>query len=418
MGCTGWAVRRLAAGWCVLLLLPFGCRVPRGDQTERREPLPPDKLDRVVALELKGASFLDAVKQLEQLGGVPIFLDAHAAATQRTVTLPRMQVEVGHAVSWLARYEGLQAREHHGLLLLTRPQDASALPVPRVYDVSDLFATRVQRGLEPRDTEASGAGLARFVQHVVTPRSVGDASTGLGAPFVAHTGGRLFALQTEEAQRQVTPLLDGLRKDRNLQVHILARLIEISGDCFEPLKLTFRPAARREERAAGRRGRSREAALAYAPLTEDQVRTLMQAILKQRRGTLIAAPRLTCFNRQRANLQVLTNYSYVPRVTTDDEPEIGNIPEGLIFDVQPFVHPDHRRITLVVHSRLCMFHVTESGHKAVEYNSPTAVVTVADGGTALLAGPALDAQLGEAKGKRQLVILVSAEIVPDIFEDE
>ena len=162
---------------------------------------------------------------------------------------------------------------------------------------------------------------------------------------------------------------------------------------------------------------------------------------------------------------MLVNYNYVRRVTTDDEPEIGNIPEGIIFDIQPFVSADRRYITLILQPQmrelveLNTFHystevnVIDQGNVAIgilqesfvqlpqtRLRSLGTTVTVPNGGTLLTGGfteveerhalagipfienlPFLGRLLrgyDRAEGRRSLMILVSAETVPDLFTED
>jgi len=164
-------------------------------------------------------------------------------------------------------------------------------------------------------------------------------------------------------------------------------------------------------------------------------------------------------------MQVLVNYNYVRRVTTDDEPEIGNVPEGIIFDVQPFVSADRRYITLILQPQmrelveLATYHystevdVIDQGDVSVgilqesyvqlpttRLRSLGTTVTTPNGGTLLIGGfaeaeeryalagvpfveaiPCLGRLLrswDKAEGRRSLIMLVTAETVPHIFEEE
>ncbi|MBM4037046.1 MAG: hypothetical protein FJ290_00915 [Planctomycetes bacterium] len=185
---------------------------------------------------------------------------------------------------------------------------------------------------------------------------------------------------------------------------------------------------------------------------------LLQAAIKRRKGTVLTAPRLTCFNTQRANFQAVTNYNYIRSLNSDGEPEIGNVPDGIIFDVQPFVSSDRRYITLVLQPQMRTlmnsatlqtsgFTYATTGLLAYRrVNLPDTVlrsiattVTVPDGGTMLVGGLAtVRERSGEASvpilhdipllkylfrewtqfdSRESLLVLVTAEIVPDIFEE-
>lgn len=414
---------RLVCCAAVALLL-LGLR-PDASGAEAESPALQEKLKALVTVEFRKATFLDAVRRLEQLGHLHILVDPDAAATEATITLPRTKMQLGDALRWVARCARLQVVRRHDIILLIRRRGALGALVRCVHDVTDLLPGRGQRGPEPPSRDMDGDTLARFIRHFIAPGTWGQRHEdsllpGRPAPSIAYRNGRLVVVHIEVVQRQIEALLGHLRKGRNLQVHILARFIEASRDGLNVLKATFHSLPSHGARAretppsaaakAEAKESRREPPLRYAHLKDDQVNAFLQALFKQRKGKLLTAPRLTCFNGQRANFQVLTNYGLGRRISSDEEPEIGSAPEGILLDVQPFVSPDGRRITVLLRALI----------RGVGEDRPAfpAAVTMPDGGTVVLAGRSLDAQLPGGTRGRCLIILLTAQVVTDIFEEE
>lgn len=351
---------------------------------------------------------------------------------------------------------------------------ATKRPVRRIYDISRyLWPTgkadarrRTIPGTEvtvetPRPEEqAAGRGWAAFLRATIAPgtwqhsgnRKAGDAPS----PYsITHSDGRLVVVHTEAVHKQIESWLASLAKARKLQVHILARLFSIEADALESLKLEFRPCAlgtptewihsallarakdpgRTTPAILRELARSENLRVRLAALNGKQVQALLHAMVKRRKGTLLMAPRLTCLNTQRACLPLWINRSYVRSISSDEEPEIGNVPGSPSCHVQPFVSADRSKITLGL--RMSPFPPPsdrERERTTAQVRVPT-VVTVANGGSLLVRHPSdaeLDqalrrrsiplrrppAQPGVAKRPRCLIMLLTAEIVPDIFSEE
>ena len=83
--------------------------------------------------------------------------------------------------------------------------------------------------------------------------------------------------------------------------------------------------------------------LAY--LSTFQVRMLLNAVIKHRKGNVLTQPRLTCFNGERANIAITTEVSYMRNIA-EGLPDIGFITDGIVFEVVPYASADRRYITL------------------------------------------------------------------------
>jgi tetratricopeptide (TPR) repeat protein len=362
---------------------------------------------------------------------------------------------------------------------------------------------------EGKSNDVSGDVLgerwAQFIRSTVAPETWDEPVEGDALQQQQYTiqyrNGRIVVVHTPEVHEEIARLLDDFRRSRNLQVHILARFVLIDMDFLQRLDVDFgidevtlgepvdpgvyglltetNPAYQwfpipgladhpwsvigsmlntsQVSNIPGSFSDSGALGITYQHFTDDEVNLFIDALLKRRKGSILMAPRLTCFNTQRANFQAVTNFNYVRRVNAENEPEIGNVPEGIIFDIQPFVSADRRYITLVLQPqmRTLVNRSFQAQDEAFAYaigdvlrvvNLPETIlrsvattVTVPDGGTLLVGGLAeareqrgessapflhgipllryLLRDYGEAERRISLVILVKAEIVPDIFEE-
>jgi tetratricopeptide (TPR) repeat protein len=361
------------------------------------------------------------------------------------------------------------------------------------------------------NTDALAAGWVSFVQRSVAPGTWSTHRTrqARGPQYsIQYRNGRIVVMHTPEVHRQIEDLLNSFRRAINLQVHILGRFLRVEQTFLERLTLGelnwMGPDANGpgEDPTGGKR-------YSFTPINlqnnTDVVRTvadplnptapaierplarfdtisaagglslnwdyigvfghtadaLINAVLKKQKGTVLQAPRLTCFNTQRANIQVLVNHNYVRSISGDEEPEIGNVPEGIIFDVQPFVSADRRYITLVLQPQqrellsLIAFSYSTGASEVAEglaaltdrvIQIPTTrlrsigtTVTIPNGGTLVVGGfTEVEERTGEAgvpfletvplvnkvvrgfdtaEGRRSLLMMFTAETVEDIFED-
>ena len=85
--------------------------------------------------------------------------------------------------------------------------------------------------------------------------------------------------------------------------------------------------------------------LAY--LNAFQVRVLLDAVQKQRKGNILTSPRLTCFNGERANIAVTAQVNYLRNIV-QGTPEIGTITDGMVFEVVPYASADRRYVTMEI----------------------------------------------------------------------
>jgi hypothetical protein len=448
-------------------------------------------LRRPVSLALDAAPLDDAARRLSEALGVPVALDADVDPTVR-VTFPEARMPGALAVRWVARLASVRYRVEDGAVVFSTTRGADADVQERTYDIGSLLGARTKERM-PDGTivtnERSGQGWVKFIRDTVAPETWGEEGDALQeAPHysIAYRNGRIVVVHTPEVHEEISQLLENFRKARGLQVHITGRFLLISKVMLDALWLdyefdTFDELPDERSRAEGSIVSAPDVGslsrfgllegggmtLVYTYIGENLLQIMLQSVLKEQSGKSLLAPRLTCFNTQRAVFQDIINYNYVRNVSSDDEPEIGNVPTGIVFDVQPFVSADRKYITLILQPRLRSLQSLEelSFHDVVGVDevdigfggvdlyqderiiqlatsvlrSIGTTVTVPDGGTILVAGfveaednngvstlpfvegiPIVKQLLrgwSRNDGRRSYIVLVSAQIVPDLFEE-
>lgn len=485
-----------------------GGRTPLTEPREQWEVELRAKLANPVTIEFRETPLAKAVEQLAAIGGVNIILDADAGVADTPVSVPGRKMPLEAMLRWVARFGKLQYCFRDGAILLTSRPGALDEPVTRIYDISTLLsppttaepmpgASPIEPGQKPwqvvearpPDPEPVGQGWVEFIKSTIAP-TTWDRGSALQAstPYtVQYRNGRIVVVHVPEVQQQVEQLLNDFRKARTLQVHMLGRFITVEKKFLDSLNISFNydnDVAITPPLTPGVDARSTTANLApvtqvpsltqfnnygptgglavrYSLLDDNSLVLLLKAVMHEGKGTVLEAPRLTCYNTQRANIQVLRNRNYVRRVSSDFTPEIGNIPEGTIFDIQPFVSADRRYITLVCQPQMRTFinffsfsygvqtvqvSDTDTLDLTMQIQLPTTTlrsigttVTVPNGGTIIMGGfTVVEERSGIAtapliegipllryllrgrdniEGRRSLIMLISAETVEDIFEE-
>jgi len=466
------------------------------------------KLATPVTVEFRETPVAQAVEQLQNLGNVNIILDPEATTGHAPVTISRTRMPLEHMLRWVARFGNLQYCLRDGAIYLTGRGGTLDAPVTKMYDVTTLLspattaepvrnAGPIEPGARPfqiveatsPDPEPIGRGWVEFIKSTIAPSTWDQTLQAAPQPYtIQYRNGRIVVVHTPEVQRQVEDLLNDFRKARTLQVHMIGRFVTIEKKFLESLNLSFSydsdttvtppltPGVNAHDVTASMSpapqvpsltqfdayGPSGGLGVRYSLLDDNSLVLLLKAVMNEGKGTVLEAPRLTCYNTQRANIQVLRNRNYVRRVSSDFTPEIGNIPEGTIFDIQPFVSADRRHITLVCQPQMhtfVSFTTFSYGVQTVQVSDddtldlimivqlPTTTlrsigttVTVPNGGTIVMGGfTVVEERSGIAtaplvegipllrylfrgrdiiEGRRSLIMLISAETVDDIFEEE
>jgi len=86
--------------------------------------------------------------------------------------------------------------------------------------------------------------------------------------------------------------------------------------------------------------------LDIAFLSRYQVHALIEAVEKEKQGTVLTSPRITCFNGQRANIVLARLINYIQTFDDSGAPTINTVTDGVVLEAKPFVSADRRYVTM------------------------------------------------------------------------
>jgi tetratricopeptide (TPR) repeat protein len=289
--------------------------------------------------------------------------------------------------------------------------------------------------------------------------------------LVVGPNGTLVAVNTPEVLAEVEAILSDLRQSRGLMVTIECRLLEVQDNFLEEIGIDYRGASgippgavgpnltaapldefqfginaatqfNNEDLVIGRDNtvgiywsnapdsevRTRienmfdralgdsdsiqatgGASFQFAFLDEIQLNAVLRAVKKRERVSLVTAPKITCFNTQRANLTVRTQIAYISDFDVQAQqnvsiadPVVDTIEDGLILEVRPVISADRRYITVETKPTIALLKrplrtltttLGAAGSTPVTIQLPELLiqrirttVTVPDGGSFLIGG--------------------------------
>ena len=147
-------------------------------------------------------------------------------------------------------------------------------------------------------------------------------------------------------------------------------------------------------------------------LNDIQVKMILRAVRKHSKATILVAPRLTCFDGQRANVTIAEQISYISDYDVETagggggagavgaSPVIDQALDGVSLDVRPIVSADRRFITIEVRPSLARLkRPFRSGDVSLGFGITASIdlpeaalktvqttVMIPDGGTILMGG--------------------------------
>lgn len=281
--------------------------------------------------------------------------------------------------------------------------DGKAFSVKNTADTISLPG-----GADPR-SEETGRRWVEWITQTVAPHSWQSEGDARAQGVIDYRAGKLVVTHTESVHQQIQELLNRFREARAAIVSIQARFLEVRQEFLEkigfdwagleasfeglpdttvqgfaytdnttltsispgagfasdpadpvlispgppPVFFNYRPV-----RAATRNVISIAPEspltltdtgglfLRFSLLKNQQLSGLLDALQKTGQGTVLNAPRVTCYNTQRAYMTVANLVTYVRRVSADQNPEVATVVDGIILEVQPFVSADRRFVTI------------------------------------------------------------------------
>lgn len=434
------------------------------------------KLLKKATMKFENQTFEDAVEYIRVTGDVNIMVDpAVAPMTTSVKGISAHNLELGQLLRWVLRFQKLDYKITGGVVFISNRTGLAGKPVTAWHDIADLAvhlrdfrSWMTNGGIVPSDRQprAAGAGEAmegekpdefdrtregegwvKFLRENIAPGTWGEGAVAQNT--IAYRNGKLVVTNTPDVQDQIRELLASFRKARAIQVAILARFIEINEDFLDELGVKFSGLAGANaefgvvdtgtgstffraglspshEVPLATTGYKESAGLIaeFGFLKQWQVQMIVSAVRKQRKGNILTAPRVTCFNGQRAFLTVSTRRNFVRTYDSNGNPEIGQVNDGLVFEVQPVVSADRRYITLELIPQVNMvgqFQEFKFRRTTTTTTTPTpeeeedtiqlpevttrqvmTTVSVPDGGTLMIGGLA---QGTEAEGSATMPIL-------------
>jgi Flp pilus assembly secretin CpaC len=236
------------------------------------------------------------------------------------------------------------------------------------------------------EAELQGEEWVQFIKRTIKPgtwAAEGDAAVGrVAANTINFRNGKLVVNHTREVQDQIRDLLASFRKAQTIQVAILSRFIEVTEDFFQDIGIQWgsgldadgnvimdglQEAAPDDVRiragnvnlgevgtatALGSFSGEGGLALSASFLKAWQLRAIITAVRKEKRGTVLTAPRVTTFNNQQAYINSTSFRHYVRSYDADGNPEIGQAGDQIELVVTPVVSADRRYITLDLQPRV------------------------------------------------------------------
>lgn len=252
------------------------------------------------------------------------------------------------------------------------------------------------------EADKTGRGWADFIRGSVVPSSWRSETNSRSQGTISYRGGQLVVTNVPGVHQKIEQLLAAFREARALMVSIQVRFLDVSNSFLEQIGVNW---VNQEDFPTSDRGRGVltpggteipagfqsppignddpvpppasdqhqppyqwEAANVNIPgvslvpgqsrvevgglfldwmlIRDFQVRMLLDAVQRQQKGSLLTAPRITCFNTQRANIVVADEINYVSSQSSADEPEISTVADGVLLEVQPFVSADRKYVTI------------------------------------------------------------------------
>lgn len=209
--------------------------------------------------------------------------------------------------------------------------------VSRVYPVADLVVPIEQGHGHKPALKTVEKQLIRLIQSYVAPNSWA-AQGGDGNIDYYPVGMSLLVRQTPAVHEEIQDLLTALRRLQDVQVTVETRIVSVSPELLQQLGFL-----------AGEQLTQPGTVL----LDDTQVTMLLQAVQGDPHTNVLAAPKMTMFNGQRATIELAEQQSYVTGVTWEQQddkkvphPQVRPVYTGLRLAVLPVVAADQRTVKL------------------------------------------------------------------------
>jgi hypothetical protein len=331
------------------------------------------RLDRKLPeVKFDGIAFSDVVDYLRDISGGTIFvkwkalkeggIDKNSPITARlsNIKFSKALQVILDSVSTAQTKVGYVIDD--GVITISCGDDLIQDVHTRVYDIRDLIvivpdykapdvdsAPSASPATQPGAGQATREQLVQSVIDLIRETVAPDSWASARFARIKELSGQLIITQTLENHALIAALLDQLRETRGIQVNVESRFIVVDKAIADRFKLGANPASDQDDAKAGERS--------DICLSPDKVADLLREIQHSPTSSLIAAPRITCFNGQQAYIQVGSQTPYVGGYditkTSDGrttcEAVQRHVDTGLLMELQPTVSADRKFVTLNLH---------------------------------------------------------------------
>ena len=341
-------------------------------------------LDRTIKeASFESVAFSDVIDYLRDVSGANIFvnwksLESAGVDPKTPITARLRDIKLSKALNVLLDGASggsgkLGYAVDAGVITITTTDDLAKNVVVRVYDIRDLLVIAPDFQMNEPATAIAAPGPAthpsapttrpaptreelvkqiiRLIEETIDTKSWKDHGGKAGA--VRELQGQLIVTQTPENHRSLVTLLEQLRESRSIQVFVQARYIACDEQVVKALIAKWQQAAGPTTRPAG------QPAIDIF-LDQAQVDQFLRATRSDPQSAVLAAPRITLFNGQRAGVVVATERAYISDYAmvrnaageTRYEPVRDVVEPGLVVDVAATVSADRKFVSLTLRPKV------------------------------------------------------------------
>jgi len=226
-----------------------------------------------------------------------------------------------------------------GVLTISTVEDLANHTVITVYDIRDLLSTAG----DEKQREHLATQFMDLIKDTLQ-RGIWDGNAGA----IKHLAGQLIINASRENHRQITQLLEQLRRTRAIEVIVDARLLSVTPRFLADQKLQVD-----EMFTVKKTGEKINAQF----LDPARVADILKSAKSAKDVTTLTVPRVAAFVGQQGLGVVAQQQAYV-RAWTEAKPGqarreiIDTAQTGVFLELIPSVSPDRKYVTLVMHPRV------------------------------------------------------------------
>lgn len=367
-----------------------------------RESLPAGEADRIsrgegdysISLNVQNSDIRAVLETLGEQGELNILA---SSSVQGNVTATLRNVDIETALAAILKSTGFVARREGDIIYVGKPADLALMDqtvdriVTRVYRPNYITAAEIQKLFTPLLSKEVGSITISSPSEVDIPADQ------------TKTGGNNFAGEEVVVVRDYETVLTELDQlfanvdVRPKQVAIEAMILSVS--LSDEFKFGVNFAALRDQSNVRLISGTPAASLASIATTEGGLKfgfldsslaLFVNALETVGDTNVIASPRLTCLNKQRAEIQIGEELGYVNTTVTETSStqSISFLDTGTLLRIRPYITGDGI-VRLEVHPELSTGSVEEKAGTAIPNKAVTQVTTnvmCPDGCTVVIGG--------------------------------